>query len=160
MIQAVAQADVLQQLTGPQPSLSARHPRLRHRQLHVLLRRERGQQMEALEDEAELREPESCKMSVAELLRVMPQQLDAARRRQIDAAQYVQQRRFPRAAGAHHRHVVRLVDTQTHAAHGTHLGAAAGVRSIQVAALRDEPPHSISSLSTADMFTLAARQAG
>ena len=109
VMDAVGEADALERLARPLVALGGGDVRVEQRQLDVLERGGARQQVEALEHEAE-----RLVADARELVGVQPRDLLAveaklARRRLVEAAEDVHQRRLARARRAHHRDELALV---------------------------------------------------
>src|SRR5438034_509165 len=106
VVGALSQADRVEQLERP-PAPLLRGQRLgavHERQLHILLRGGAGEQVEALEHEADLAVPEHGPAIAIELRDVLPLQQVAARAGPVEQADDVHEGRFAAAGSAHHRH--------------------------------------------------------
>jgi hypothetical protein len=84
-------------------------------QLHVFLCRGAGQQIEALEHEAEVTPAQAGPLVAAERLHLHALELIGAGGGCVQAAQRVHGRGLARTAGAHDGHKVTLLDVQIHA---------------------------------------------
>lgn len=82
-------------------------------QQHVVERREPGQQVELLEDEADVVGAEAVALAGGERLDPLPEQRDRAGGRQRDAAQHGQQRALAAAARAVQEHALARRDRET-----------------------------------------------
>ena len=111
------------------------------RQLHVGDRAHPGQQVELLEDEADLRVPDPSQRVVVELRDVASFQEVAARRRGVEASQDAHERRLARARRPHDRDELAGVDRHRHAAERVHHVRAQPVVLRQVPRLDDGLSH-------------------
>ena len=82
------------------------------RQHHVLERRQVGDQVELLEDEADLLGAEAVQLGVGERGHVLAFEIDLARGGAVQAADQIHQRGLPRARGTHHRQPLAGLDVQ------------------------------------------------
>ena len=103
VLHAVAEADELERRLHALAALAAAELREQQRQLDVALGREHRQQVVHLEDEADVsaRHLPSAPLDSRSICDAVD--FDAARRRPIEAADEVQQRRLARARRAHER---------------------------------------------------------
>ena len=104
------------------------------------MRRGAGQQVEALEDEAERAVPRVRELAPRELRDVLPFEQVAPRRRAIEAADEVHEGALPRARRPHDGDEVSRLDRERHAAQRVHLDVAHDVGAGDVFEL-DEGPH-------------------
>ncbi len=121
------EADPRQRFHGERPALPVAHAAIDQRQLDILDRRGAGEQVEALEHEAEIMPAQQ-----RALLAVEPPDLDAvekvaAARRLIEAADDVHGRRLARARWAHHRHELAFADAEADAVKRAHAALAAPI---------------------------------
>src|SRR5512133_3595017 len=85
------------------------------RELDVLLGRERGQEIEVLEDEPEAAGPEGGELRLREPREVHAVDLDPARCRAEHGPEHRQQRGLATAGRAHHEHALAWADLEIHA---------------------------------------------
>ena len=104
VLQAVAELDERQQLARALVDLSARPAAQVQRQADVLEARQRRQQVEELEDEADLVAPHARQLVVGQAGERFAVDADLAGRRAIEAADRVEQRRLAGAGRADDRH--------------------------------------------------------
>src|SRR5579884_97137 len=97
------------------------------RQLDLLDGRHAGQQVEALEDEAQLAVADRRQLVVGEAGHLDAVELVATARGLVEAADGVHQRRLARARGAHDRDEFAAADADRHAAQGMHFDVAESV---------------------------------
>ena len=97
-----------------------------HRQLGVLERGRPGQQVESLENEADLGIADVRPLVAGELGDVDLVEQITAPRRAVEAAEQIHQRGLARAAGAHQGHEFAALDFERNAPHGVD-GHLAGV---------------------------------
>ena len=123
MRRAIEQADALQSFSrlrrGP------RHAGVLQRQLDVRLRARAGEQVEALEDEADVAVAHLGALVVGERRDVAAGEPVGARRGAIEAAEDVQQRRFSAARWPDDRDGFALSDPEAHARDGANRELAA-----------------------------------
>ena len=139
VVGAVGQADRVQRLQGPLALARSGQALagVEHRQFDILQRGGAGQQVEALEDEADLLVADVGQFVAAEL-----RDVDAVERilppgRPVEAADDVHHGGLAGAAGAHERDELALGDFQRHAAHGVHIHLAGVVGLVDVLELND-----------------------
>ena len=95
---------------------------IEQRQLHLALRRGARQQVEALEDEADLPVAQVCQAVLAQPAGLGAADAVAAARGAIEQAEHVHQRALARTAGADDGHIFALVNGQRYAAQGVYFG--------------------------------------
>ena len=105
---------------------------VKHRQLDVFQRGGAREQVEALEDEADLLVADVGQLVAVERRNVHAVQQIIAAGRAVEAADHVHQRGFARAAGAHEGDKFAGQDFQRHAAHGMHLHLAGVIGLVDV----------------------------
>ena len=118
MQRAVGEPDRRDRLERARPALGAAHARVDQRQLDVPQHRRAGDQVEALEDQADLPVPDVRQLIVVEIADVDPVEQVPAVRRRVEAADQVHQRRLAAARAAHDRQVVAAVDPEIDVAEG------------------------------------------
>src|SRR5439155_21279242 len=96
--------------------------------LDVLERRQRRDQVELLEDEAERAQPQLCEGAVAERREVAALEEHLPARRAVERAEQLQQRRLPRAARPLERDELAGLDLERHVLDRIHRGRAATER--------------------------------
>src|SRR5262245_13029872 len=106
------EAHRLQDRGGAFAPRARRGARQHERQLDVLERRQARNQMEELEDEADVPLPVCGELVVVEIRDVLALQSVGARRRAVEQAEHVQQRGLSRARRAHDRDVLACVDLE------------------------------------------------
>ena len=93
--------DHAQRLVGARPPLLARDDAAQfEREQDVLLRGERRQELEELEDDADMLATPSCELVLAHLAHLAPREDDAPARGPVDASEQVEQCRFAAAGWA------------------------------------------------------------
>src|SRR5882757_2284088 len=92
------------------------------RQPDVLQRRQRGHEVERLEDEADLGAPQQGQLPVGEFAEVRPAQEDVPGRQRVEAGQAVQQGRLAGPGRSHDRGEPRLRQLDRHVVEGDHRG--------------------------------------
>src|SRR6185503_12655698 len=112
---AITEPDVRKKLRGPLLSLITPHFRLGHRQRHVLERRENRHQVETLEYESNVVQPEECRLAITHRVDALARDLYRARRRMIDDADQVEQGRLAAARRSDDRHIIGWRDIHCHA---------------------------------------------
>src|SRR5258705_8651114 len=124
MALAITKSDIRQELRRPFVSLLTPNLRLGHWQRHVLERRQNGHQIEALENESDVVQPEGSRFAITHRVDPLACDLDCARCRMVDHADQVEQSRLSAARRSHDGHVIRLRYIQRHALQRMHaLGA-------------------------------------
>ena len=128
MIGPVREADDLEAVERPLAHLARRVALLavHHGQFRVFQRGGTGEQVEALEYEADLLVADVGELVAVELGDVDPVEQVATARRTVEAAEQVHERGLAGAARAHERHEFAAVNLDRDAAHGMH-GNLAGV---------------------------------
>ena len=101
--------------------LLLRHAGVDQRQLHVVQRRGARQQVEGLEDEADLLVADARQLVVVHLADLLAVQEVGALRRRVEAADQVHQRRLARARRPHDGDVLAALDGDGDAAQGVDL---------------------------------------
>src|SRR5690606_12467901 len=109
---AVREADPLERLGGKLPPLPRRHPAVDQRQRHVLPRRRARQELEVLEDEADLAVAQGGQLVVAHVLHVVAAEPVAAAARPVQAAEDVEQGALAGSGGADDGAELALVDRE------------------------------------------------
>ena len=120
----IGDADPLQQLG---PAGAPLGPVEQERELHVLEDRERRDEVEELEDEADLAAPHARAVSQAHRADIPIPEQDGAGVGNVEPAGEVQERGLPRAALADQRDELALSDGQVHVVEGHHLTRPGGV---------------------------------
>ena len=103
-----------------------------HRQFHVFRGRGAGQQVETLEDEADLAVPQAGPLVARHLHDLFAVQPVAAAGGVIEAAQRIHERGLPRARRAHQGHELAVIDIQRNALQGMDFDLAQGVYVLQI----------------------------
>ena len=116
LVRLVGDAHLLEQGQGPLAALFPSHAGVEHGQLHVPDDARLGQQVVALEHEADLLIADAGQLTPAEALDCVPVQGVGARRGQVQAAQDGHKRRLARAGGADQGHELARLDAEVHAA--------------------------------------------
>ena len=106
---ARTQPDIGEELARTLDARSAGHLRLGEGQLDVLERRQRRHEIEALEHEADVQQPEARRVGVAHSIDAFAADLDAPAARPIDSAEEIEQGRLAAAGRADDGEVVALV---------------------------------------------------
>jgi hypothetical protein len=119
------QADLGQRGAGGGVALRGALAAVEQRQLDVLLRRGARQQVEALEDEAQVAPPQPGALVARQALHLDTLEGVAARRRHVQAAEQVHHGGLARAARAHHGDELARRDLQIDALEGLEGGLAA-----------------------------------
>ena len=94
MALTTVQADELERSERPRPSFAGRHARIGKRQRHVAQRGAARQQVEALEDEADLAVPDQGELALVEMADVDPVEPIPATRLGIETAHDVHEGRL------------------------------------------------------------------
>src|SRR3989442_365985 len=120
VLHPIPQRHALQRPRGPRAPCRGPKPRVDEGQLHVVQGGRAGQQVEGLEDEADLLVADPGQRIVGQVGDLLPVEpvLTAARR--VEAADQVHERRFPRARGSHHCHILVTPDLDADAAQRAH----------------------------------------
>jgi hypothetical protein len=134
---AIAQADPLQSLCRLNVALLALHTRIDQRHFDVGQRRHARQQVERLEDEADLVITDTREFLVGHLRYALPVQLVFAGCRPVQAAQDVHERRLARTRLSHDREVLVLEYVQVNRAQGVDEAAAHDIPALQVPQVDD-----------------------
>ena len=113
--------DALPPLGGPQ------RPRVQQRQLHIVKSAGPSQQIEILEDEADLAVPQAGPFVAGEIHDLFSIEVVRAGGRVIEAPQCVHERRLPGARRAHQGYVLATVDVQGDASQCMDVDFAQGV---------------------------------
>src|SRR2546422_2369841 len=95
-------------------------PRVDERQLHVVQGGRAGEQVERLEDEADLLVADPGQLIVGQIGDLLPVEPVLAAGRRVEAADQVHERRLPRARRSHHRHVLIAPDLDADATQRPH----------------------------------------
>ena len=103
---------------------AGRHAGVQQRQLDVLQRRRARQQVELLEHEADPPVADARERVARQVRDVLAGEPVAARRRRVEAADQVHERRLARAGRPHDRDELALGDVDRHAGERAHLGLA------------------------------------
>src|SRR5581483_5559677 len=117
----LGEADLAQEREGAQPQLLARNSRRGEAGLDVLERRQRRDQVELLEDEAEGAQPQLGELVVAELGQVAAFEEHVAGGGTVERAEELQQRRLARPARPLQRDELARLDRQVDAVDGADL---------------------------------------
>ena len=112
VVGARGEPHVFEQLPRALPPLGLRHAGFRLRQLDVLGGGQHRQQEEALEDEADLAQPQQAALAIRERRHVVASEQQRAGGRRFDAAEHVQQRRLAAARRAANGEVIAWRDLQ------------------------------------------------
>lgn len=123
----VGQADELEQLQRPALPLGAGCAGVDERQLDVLEQVEAGQEVEGLEDEADVDVARLGALAFVEAGYVSPAEEVVAARRPVQESENVHERRLAAAARPHEGHVLTLVHGERHALEGLELAAGEAV---------------------------------
>src|SRR5690242_19039840 len=123
MVLTLGQPHVGQPLARPPAPLAHGHAAVEQGQLDVLQRARARQQVELLEDEADLGIADPGQLVTAEARHVVAAQPVAAARRRVETAEQVHERRLAGARGPHHRAELAGFDGDGHAPQGVdHVG--------------------------------------
>ena len=117
------------------------------RQPDVLEARKRRQEIEELKDEADLVAPHAREIVVREAVEDLAVHGHRAGGRAVEAADEIEQRRFPRSRGPDDRHHLAGVDRQAHGVEGDNLALAFEL--FDDAVERDDGRHGVGSPSLA-----------
>ena len=112
VLHAVAQAHPGEHFLGGAAAFLRGDVAVEERQLHVVKHAERGDEVEALEDEAERAVAEGSELLVLHAAGLLPVNLDAARRGRVEQAQHVEQRGLAAARRAHDADKLSFADVQ------------------------------------------------
>ena len=112
----VADAELAQQLVRGPAGVLAPPADEQQRQLDVLDRGQRRQQVEELEHEADLAAAQARELGLAQLVDALAVEPDLAGRRAIEAGEEVEQRRLAAPARAHDRDELAALDREVDAA--------------------------------------------
>src|SRR5439155_23626714 len=123
----VRESDECQRRVRPRQDSLSRQVLGEQRQSHVLRGRERGQEVEELEDEADVPPAERGGGVVPELVEPLGVDIDLAARRRIETGEDVQQGRLPRAAWPHDRKRAAGGESERHVAQWRDLVPATAV---------------------------------
>src|SRR5215218_8058543 len=111
---AVGEPDRVERREGAPPAVLTRDAERLQRGLHVLLRRERRDQVEPLEHEADLLGPDAAELAVGQVGELGVAERDATRRRPVECAEHLQQRGLATARGSLDRDELALADREAH----------------------------------------------
>lgn len=123
-VEAIGEADVLQDRFRPARGLGRWGPRELKRQEDILHDGERGDEVERLEDESNVRAPEERPVRLREGREVRSINYHPAGGREVDAADEVEKRALARAAPAHQYDGVASVEGQRYTIQDRALGGA------------------------------------
>ena len=137
--QAMGDADALGQARGAAGGLAHGHPAQQARQRDVVAERQRRQQVEELEDEANALPPDAGELVVGEAFERAALERQLAGGGPIHRATEVQQCRFAATRRAHQGHEIAAVDGESDSVERADRGAATGVGPGQLG--RDEEGH-------------------
>ncbi len=132
MVEALAEADRVEQSLGTGAAFAASDTGERECDLDVLSRGQHLQEIEGLEDETECVQSQRGAALEAERLGGAAADADFAVGRRVDQAEQMQQRRFAAAAGSGDRDEVALLDLDIDAAQGVDRLRADAVRAGEV----------------------------
>ncbi len=121
MVEPLAEPDAGQRLGGPSLSFLPRDAGVHERQLHVLHRRRPTEQVEALEDEPERTVSHLRELAPVELRHLAIAEEVRARRRLVETAEDVHERRLARPRRPHDGDELRRLDGERHAVERAHL---------------------------------------
>src|SRR5262249_25388532 len=133
----VGYPDTLESMAGPSARLAPADADELERPGDVLLGRERGQEVEALEDEADLAEPEIAARVVRQSGEVLAADRHSSACRHLEPGGEVEQRALPRPARTDHGDELTGFDGETHVPQRRH-----GLRSMSMH-LRDVFEHDV-----------------
>ena len=122
-----AQPDRFERRQRPRAAARPVRPARSQRQRDVVERAWSRDQVEALEDEADLAVADHGQLVFVQLPDVDAVEQVATRGRVVEAADDVHQRRLARAGRAHDRHVVAALDGQVDAGDGVHGGVTGAI---------------------------------
>jgi hypothetical protein len=109
-VELAAQPDLLEQRRRPLVRATAVHPGDRRRQLDVLAGAEAGEEVEELEDEAEIGGPEPGPLALAETADLAPVESQPPLARRVEGAEQVEQRALAAARGTDDRDQLARLD--------------------------------------------------
>ena len=118
VVQAVLEPDEREALDRARAALGGGDALVEQRDLDVLGDRQLGDEVEGLEDEADLLAAHAGELVVAELLDRLAVELVAARGRPVEAAEEVHERRLARTRRTHDRDVLAARDHEVEPAEG------------------------------------------
>ena len=114
-------------VVGALAALGLAELRQQQRQLHVLARGEHRDQVEELEDEADVLGAEARELVLGQLVQQPARDRDAALGRPVEAREQVQERRLARARRPHQRHEAAALDRERDVLERVHLVGAAPI---------------------------------
>jgi hypothetical protein len=153
----LGEAEPLEQLARPAPRLAPRDAREQGRQLDVVGHRQVVDQVEEREDEAELAAPQPRPAALAGVVDALAVQVDLARRRAVEPAQQVQQRRRAAAARPRHGQELAVRELEVDPVQRHHLGLAAAVHHAQPAHVEHRRHEPSTSSQRSSRFRSASR---
>ena len=143
VVDAVTEPDSAQRLDGARLALLRCDARVQHGQLDVAPCRQRGQQVELLEDEPDLLVAHHGKLGLGHVRDVGAGETVGARGRGVEAADDVHQRRLARARRAGDGDELALVDLEGDTAHGLEGDRSAGVALADAVQGKDRRVHRV-----------------
>src|SRR5687768_8579618 len=135
MAGAMGEADAVQQRRRTFPPLGPSVAEGHHRGLDVLHRGERGDEVEALEHEADVTRPQPGEGGVVEGRELLSVEGEGPRRRLVEGSEELQQRALARAARPFDGHELARADGEIDAVESAHLAGAGAVHPLDVAEL-------------------------
>src|SRR5262249_14673992 len=133
VIQPVSQSYERQSFTGATLALLLGYTRVKHREFGILQSGRASEKIEALKHEPDLLISDSCQLLLAQPRHVGAFEPVLARRRLVEAAENIHERRFSAAAGSHDGNEVASIDTHTDSAQGVDFRLPKRVRLANIA---------------------------
>jgi len=119
-VRLLRQAQLAEQFFAPAPCLAGSDAGQQRRKFHIVRDGHVGEQVEELEDEADVLAAQHRPVSQRELINPLPAQPYLAARSPFQPAEHMQQRRFTRTGRPHDRHELAAADRDVDAADGFH----------------------------------------
>src|SRR5690349_18072548 len=157
MVDPRREADLLEQRTGALGQRIAAHTVRGECRLDVLERRERRNEVELLEHEAERVQTKACESAVVERVQRPFLEDDRARVRTVERPEQLEQRRLAGAARTLERDELAGADRQVDAVDGTHDRSAAAVEAGHARQLEQRLTHSTLRIASAGRSRAARR---
>ena len=132
---ALPEADDAQRRLGARAAIGLAEPGEEQRQLDVATRIEDRDQVEELEDEADVARAERGELVLGERVETLTRDLDAAAARAVEPRDQVEQRALARARGTHQRDEAAALDAQADVRERVYLVHAAPVHAGNVSNL-------------------------
>ena len=108
-------ANVLEQLQGPLPSLLSHNSAKHHGNLHILLHTNAADEVEGLEDESQLFSSQASQLVIRGLADVLAKEQETAVCGPVETAHDVQEGGFAAAGGSHESDELALIYLQVYA---------------------------------------------